>query len=413
MVATAFELPAVDDGDELEVAAWLVEVGESVTEGQPIVEVETEKSVLEIEAPYNGTVSELLVDEWTVVSTGEEIALFEVDEAALEESDAEEPPTDDADPDDKKQAPAVETSEGRVFAPPRVRRLAREAGVDITAVEGSAESGRITEADVRDAAESESESERDDSGPKPFTPSGKSAVSKAGESVSGAGLTDDDAGPKPFTPSGKSAVSKAGEAVSGAGIRDEPEPSETEAVQTYYDTATVEQLLELGDEFAGKPTAGGILPFVLKALERACTTQDIDSSQFGLGVRTDSGLALKGVSSKERTFREVAHETADRLEEAESGSFDELAETPAIFVTEPSALGDGYATPPLEGATVAVSLGALEARPVVEDGAVVARKTLPVSLAVSAGLEPTDGPALLSQLVASLESPSRLLLDSR
>jgi len=411
MVATAFELPAVDDGDEVELAAWLVEEGESVTEGQPIAEVETEKSVIEIDAPYDGTVSELLVDEWTVVETGHEIAAFEVDEAALDDADADEPPVDDTDEADaESQAATVEAPDRRVFAPPRVRRLARELGVDITTVEGSDRGGRITEEDVRNAAE---ESESDDSGPRPFTPSGKSAVSKSGESVSGAGLSksDDGAGPKPFTPSGKSAVSKSGDAVSGAGLADDSTASDSGSVQTYYDTATVDQLVEVHQEIEVDGEVG-ILPFVLKALARACEEHGVDGSQIGLGRRTDDGLAVSVVSVEERTFREVAHETADQIEAVDSGSVDGTPERPAVVVTDPGALGDEYATPPLEGATVAVALGALEARPVVEDGDVVARETLPVSLAVNDEVESTVGAAVTNQLIEALESPSRLLFDS-
>jgi len=405
MVATAFELPAVDDGDEVELAAWLVEAGDSVTEGQPIAEVETEKSVVEIDTPYDGTVSELLVDEWTVVATGEEIAIFSVDESALDESGAGETPADDADTDDadKGQAASVEAPDGRVFAPPRVRRLARELGVDITTVEGSDHGGRITDGDVHDAAD-----EEDDSGPKPFTPSGKSAVSKSGESVSGAGLSDDDAGPKPFTPSGKSAVSKGGKAVSSAGISDEPEVGESQGAHVSYATATVEQLVELHQESEPEEVEAGVLPFVLKALGRVCEEHDLDGSQISLGVRTDGGLAVSVVSVGDSTFREVVQETADCIEQ-----IGETNDKPAVVVTEPGALGGGYATPPLDGATVAVSLGALEARPVVEDGAVVARKTLPVSLAVNETVEPVAAAAVLSRLVNALESPSQLLLDSR
>ena len=410
MVATAFELPAVDDGDEVELAAWLVEEGDAVSEGQPIAEVETEKSVIEIEVPYDATVSELLVEEWTVVSTGEEIAVFEVDEDALAES-ADDTPADDSEADDSEadaedQPPDVETPEGRVFAPPRVRRLARELGVDITAVEGSDHGGRITEEDVRNAAE---DSESDDSGPKPFTPSGKSAVSKGGKSVSDAGLSkaDDDTGPKPFTPSGKSAVSKAGESVSGAGLTDEPTASESGDVQTFYDTATVDHLVGLDEEIEA-----GILPFVLKALSRACDAYDVDGAQIGLGVRTTDNLDLSVVSVDERTFGEVDQQTVEKIEAGESGLVDGGDEQPAVVVTEPGALGRAYATPPLNGATVAVALGALEARPVVEDGDIVARETLPVSVAVSDAVGPTDGGALTARLIESLESPSRLLAES-
>jgi len=198
MAVKAFTLPDVGEGvAEGELVTWLVEPGERVTEDQPVAEVETDKSLVEIPSPYNGTVKELLVDEGTIVPVGDEIISFDVDEDAVE-TDAE--AESEAEPDRERDTTAaveadeeVTTSEGRVFAPPRVRRLARELGVDIATVDGSGQAGRINEQDVREAAESgdEDETEGETSGPKPFTPSGKSAVSKGGESVSGAGLASD------------------------------------------------------------------------------------------------------------------------------------------------------------------------------------------------------------------------------
>lgn len=421
MVATAFELPAVDDGDEVELAAWLVEIGESVTEGQPIAEVETEKSVVEIELPYNGTVSELLVDEWTVVSAGQEIAIFEVEEAALDKADdADGSSVDDTDADDtgnEGQASAVETPEGRVFAPPRVRRLARELGVDIGSVEGTDESGRITAEDVRAAAESEP----DDTGPKPFTPSGKSAVSKSGESVSGGGLADD-SGPKPFEPSGKSAVSKRSDSSSTSVDDTVDEAGEPADHRSYYDTATVDELVELQSKL-GAYTDDGValepLAFVLKALDQAHRSVDgldIEASHIGIGVPTPEEFVVTEVRDvDEKTLREIAAELSELTEQATQGKVTTATnQGPQITVTTLGAFGDEYATPPLEaGQTVGVALGALEQRPVVEDGEVVAGETIPVSLAVAHdAADRTGGAALLNQLVALLEEPSRLLLDA-
>jgi pyruvate dehydrogenase E2 component (dihydrolipoamide acetyltransferase) len=93
---------------------------------------------------------ELGVDLTTVEGTGPQGAVSEEDvEAAAEpetETDEQAPAAADAEPS---------AADGRVFAPPRVRRLARELGVDLTAVEGSGPSGAITEADVRAAGDGE------------------------------------------------------------------------------------------------------------------------------------------------------------------------------------------------------------------------------------------------------------------
>ncbi len=431
MVATAFELPAVEDGDEVELAAWLVAVGDSVTEGQPIAEVETEKSVIEIDAPFDGTVSELLVEEWTAVDVGEEIAIFEVEEAALD-TDADSDPaadsestTDDGDDATSDQPSEIETPEGRIFAPPRVRRLARELGVDITAVEGSDEHGRITEQDVREAADSGEKKVDDDTARKPFTPSGKSAVSKGGESVSGAGLSkesDDDTGPKPFTPSGKSAVSKRSEAVSGAGGTTEGDTGGPAAQFVAYDTATVDRLVDLTATLGPDAEAQGVelepLAIVVKTLSRAIETAEIgiDNVDIGLGVRTDDGLSVLVIQDvNEKSLLAVAEETADRVKQVESNAFDAPTNTEVTaLITEPGAFGDGYSTPPLGGAAIAVGLGAIDARPVVEDGAVVARETLPVSLVVeSETVAPTEATATMRRLLEVLEQPNRLLLESR
>jgi len=424
MVATAFELPAVDDSDEVELAAWLVEVGESVSEGQPIAEVETEKSVVEIELPYDGTVSELLVDEWSVVETGQEIAVFEVDETVPDESDAEESPadgsddtdTDTDDTDDESQPTAVETPEGRVFAPPRVRRLARELGVDITTVEGSDESGRITAEDVRAA----DESEPDDTGPKPFKPSGKSAVSKQGQSVSGAGIADD-SGPRPFEPSGKSAVSKRSDSAP-VSVVETADKTETAAHRSYYDTATVDELVDLQSKLGAYTDSNAALEplaFVLKALETALGVVDgldIDPAHIGVGIPTPDGFVVTDVQDVDtKTLRETDTEVDEVIEQATQGRVATAAnQEPQVVVTTLGALGDEYATPPLGvDQTVAVALGALEQRPVVEAGEVVARETVPVSLAVTHDADDrTNGTALLNQFVALLEEPDRLLLDA-
>ncbi|MFB6134472.1 MAG: dihydrolipoamide acetyltransferase family protein [Halanaeroarchaeum sp.] len=146
-----FALPDVGEGiSEGEIVSWLVEPGETVTEDQPIAEVETDKAVVEVPAPLNGTVVELHYEPGTVVEVGDVIVTFAEDgEGGGEISTGS---------DGKETAPAERdgvTGEGdteRTFAPPSVRKLARELDVDLDAVTGTGPSGRVTEADVREAA---------------------------------------------------------------------------------------------------------------------------------------------------------------------------------------------------------------------------------------------------------------------
>ncbi|WP_135303321.1 dihydrolipoamide acetyltransferase family protein [Haloarcula amylovorans] len=189
-----FKLPDLGEGvAEGEVLEWHVAVGDAVTEDQVLAEVETDKAAVDVPSPKDGVVRELHAEVGDVVATGEVLVSIEEEgdaegEAATESESAESADADAAGSEAGEAAaaesadvadstdttePDVTTGDGRVFAPPSVRRLAREKGVDITTVSGSGPSGRITEADVTAAAEAD-ESESADDGP-------TSVVSKVGD----------------------------------------------------------------------------------------------------------------------------------------------------------------------------------------------------------------------------------------
>ncbi|WP_254838989.1 dihydrolipoamide acetyltransferase family protein [Natronomonas marina] len=165
-----FKLPDVGEGlTEAEIVDWLVEPGDTVKEDQPVAEVETDKAVVEVPAPVNGTVREILAEAGEMVPVGNVIITFDVEGEAVQEepTDAEAAAADEAadageagdatteaEPAETADAGDVSETEGRVFAAPSARRVARELGVDIGSVEGSGPGGRVTEADVRAAAES-------------------------------------------------------------------------------------------------------------------------------------------------------------------------------------------------------------------------------------------------------------------
>ncbi|UTF54319.1 dihydrolipoamide acetyltransferase family protein [Natronosalvus rutilus] len=166
-MAREFKLPDVGEGvAEGELVSWLVEPGDTVSEDQPVAEVETDKALVEVPSPYNGTVAELRAEEGEMVPVGDVIITFNVEgeadaaeEASAEtetEADADQAETADSSSTDSADAAAdpesVDVPEGRIFAPPRVRKLAREQGVDISTVQGSGPGGRITEGDVEAAA---------------------------------------------------------------------------------------------------------------------------------------------------------------------------------------------------------------------------------------------------------------------
>jgi pyruvate dehydrogenase E2 component (dihydrolipoamide acetyltransferase) len=138
-VAYEFKLPDLGEGlTEGEVARWLVSVGDEVAEDQPLVEIQTDKTTVEIPSPAAGKVAQILVEEGQVVPVGTVLVVIGEDGAAPAVEQAPEP---------RKEAPQ------KVRATPLVRRLAQELGVDLESLSGTGPQGRITEQDVRGAAE--------------------------------------------------------------------------------------------------------------------------------------------------------------------------------------------------------------------------------------------------------------------
>src|SRR5919108_719147 len=146
-MAYEFKLPDLGEGlTEGEVARWLVSEGQEVAEDEPLVEIQTDKTTVEIPSPAAGTVSRILVGEGEVVPVGTVLVVIGGDGAAPEEQSRAEAAAPEA-------APARPTvSRDRARATPLVRRVAQELGVDLGSISGTGPGGRITEEDVRGAA---------------------------------------------------------------------------------------------------------------------------------------------------------------------------------------------------------------------------------------------------------------------
>jgi pyruvate dehydrogenase E2 component (dihydrolipoamide acetyltransferase) len=147
-VAYEFKLPDLGEGlTEGEVARWLVAEGDDVAEDQPLVEIQTDKTTVEIPSPAAGKVAQILVEEGKVVPVGTILVVIGEDGAAPA---AEKSPKAEPAPSARSEGQAPRrASDGRVRATPLVRRLAQELGVDLGEVTGTGPQGRVTEADVR------------------------------------------------------------------------------------------------------------------------------------------------------------------------------------------------------------------------------------------------------------------------
>lgn len=174
-----FKLPDLGEGlEEAEIVSWLVKEGEEVELNQPLVEVETEKALVQIPSPYAGVIDKLHGDVGERVKVGAPLVSFKTAADAPETGKRREVlvgygpeeegtrrrrrkklgrPEAAAEPEPEPVEPATPV---KALATPPVRKLAKELGVDIDGVRGSGKDGRVTREDVMAASEGGGDSER-------------------------------------------------------------------------------------------------------------------------------------------------------------------------------------------------------------------------------------------------------------
>jgi pyruvate dehydrogenase E2 component (dihydrolipoamide acetyltransferase)/2-oxoisovalerate dehydrogenase E2 component (dihydrolipoyl transacylase) len=160
-----FVLPTVGEGlVEVELVRWLVQPGESVTPGQPLMEVMSDKATMEVPAAFHGTINETLREAGTKIKVGELVMRYHAGSAAA-------PPEKETQPEAESKKPIIRgqlagvtagsqatatirprtgvqplpgTGTPRtIAAAPSVRHLARKLGIDLTTVSGTGPAGRI------------------------------------------------------------------------------------------------------------------------------------------------------------------------------------------------------------------------------------------------------------------------------
>jgi pyruvate dehydrogenase E2 component (dihydrolipoamide acetyltransferase) len=523
-----FKLPDVGEGvAEGEIVQWLVGPGEEVVEDQPLVEVETDKAVVEVPSPVNGRVKEIRAEVGEVVPVGNVIIVLQPEDEEAVGADIEAEPEEVEEP--RNEAGTAEASAGdgedresvtseasggsdRVFASPSARRVARELGVDITTVEGSGPAGRVSEEDVRAAAaggdeaddepaESTAQTDEATAASEDEGPSGDGQTSEAAtQSGSAPATTSDPAGRdrtlaapatrkladeegvdiddvpateerdgQPFvTPeavreyaaSQQAAQAADAEAVSAAGSDTPssggPAAGEEERIPyrgirrtigkqmaesaynaphvTHHDRAVVSDLVEARQELKPRAEERGIslsyMPFVMKAVVAALREFPILNSQLdeeneeivqkgyynlGVATATDAGLMVPVVDDvAEKSLLQLASETNDLVAKARDRSISrEEMQGGTFTITNFGAIGGEYATPIINYPETAIlGLGALEQRPVVEDGEVVARHTLPLSLSIDHRVvDGAEAAQFTNRLKEYLANPTLLLLE--
>lgn len=343
-MAYEFKLPDLGEGlTEGEVARWLVTEGQEIAEDDPLVEIQTDKTTVEIPSPAAGVVTSILVAEGDVVPVGTVLVVIGGDASAP--SPANEPA-----PAAVALAPAAPSgaesprpaSGGRVQATPLVRKVAQELGVDLATVSGTGPSGRLTEADVR-AASAQS--------PGPGSEGRREKVRGVRRQI-------------------VEHLTRAHREV----------PAVTFVEECDFTGVDLKRLVPL----ALKATAEALQEFPeLNARLEGDEIVFLDRYDLGIAVQTEAGLLVPVVRGCDTaTVDELAAETVRLAEAARAGALmPEELRGGTFTVTSAGKLGGLLVTPLVNHPEVGIlGLHRIAARPVVRDGAVVVREIGNVSI---------------------------------
>ena len=431
------KLPQLAEGVESgTVVGILVSEGQEIKKNQPIMELETQKAVGSIPSPDSGTVTRIHVKEGMEVSVGQTLVSIspgkgEAPAAAptppkaapsVAQPRPDERPT--ARPDEKDNAKpetAVDTyryeSKSGVPppAPPSIRKIARELGIDLTRIQGSESGGRIALQDVRAYIERLQQMAFDRTKPAPGAAETTASAPRHEESID-------------FAKWGsirREKMSNLRRTVSRRMLQS----WSTIPKINQFDDADITALLALRKKFAEayekKQAHLTLTPFILKVVANALrkyprvnssldeATNEIIYKEYchiGVAVDTEAGLIVpvvrdvdkKNLADIARELNELTEKTRQRkvsIEELQGGTF---------TISNQGSIGGAHFTPIIYAPQVAIlGVGQGGPTPVVIDGKVAVRTILPLCLAYDHRvLDGGDAVRFLKEIVTGLESLS-------
>jgi len=424
-----FKLPDVGEGTaEAEIAAWHVKVGDTVKEDQHLVDIMTDKAVVEIPSPVSGRITALNGEAGEMRPVGSVLIEIEVEGAGnakpgtAKPAPAPEPvaakaPAPEPEPEPKpaaaaptpvareaaKPAFATRAAGDKPLASPAVRKRAWDLGIDLQFVPGTGPAGRIGHDDLDG-----------------FIASGGSTAK---------------AGTAPFRDVKREGV----EAVKVIGLRRKIAEKMQEAKRriphfSYIEEVDVTALEELrlhlnATKKADRPKLT-ILPFLIKAMTKALpefpqinARYDDDAGvvhrhagvQMGIATQTPTGLVVPVIAHAEALdLWGAAGEIARLAAAARDGKAtrDELAGS-TITITSLGAMGGLASTPVINRPEVAiVGVNKMIERPVVRDGQIVIRKIMNLSASFDHRVvDGWDAAAFIQRIRGLLEQPATLFMD--
>ncbi len=397
-MATEIKLPRLGQGMESgTIVKWLKSEGDQVEKGEPLYELDTDKVTQEVEADASGVLLKIAVAEGEV-EVGKTIAVIGEQGEQVETKAEEAPREEKQEAERPKQVPQTRetvssTVNGRVKASPLARRIARERGIDLSAVAGTGPDGRVVAEDVERAA----------------------------------------AGAAPAPKAAPAPVSEDVEVEQLSSMRKTIARRLTEAWQApvFQLGITVDmgralevrgRLVELQGDGV-KPTVSDLLTKVcaaalmrhraVNALYKGDAIELYPAANVGIAVAIPNGLVVPVIPSCERkTIAEIAAARAELVDRARSGKLQQGDLDGGTFTI--SNLGMfgierfiAVLNPP-QAAILAV--GSTEEKPVVVDGEIVVRQRMELTLTCDhRAIDGATGAQFLGDVKAFLEEPGLAL----
>lgn len=390
-----FLLPDIGEGIvECEVVEWRVAEGDQIEEDQPIVEVMTDKALVEITAPEAGVVTKLYVAQGQIAKVHSPLFAYQVDgesqsgdqasqhvgshqsEAEPEATQAvasEKPNGRAAEPPTAKGTPGAGPIYGKVPASPAVRRLVREHSLQLTEVAGSGKDGRVLKEDVLAHLEQP-----------------QAAASSSQTVVKNRTTTNQ-------------AETQAPRVEPLRGVRAVMAKRMVEAASTiphfhYGEEIDVTALLALRERLKPLAEAQGerltLMPLFMKAMALAVAEEPIVNAQLnaagdelhyyhqcniGMAVDSKAGLMVPNVKNVERlTLLEIAREVGRLTTSAREGRVDQAdLKGGTISISNIGALGGTYAAPIINAPEAAiVAIGKTQWLPRFDEQGAVQRRAV-------------------------------------
>ena len=406
--------PLPESVSDATLVAWHKSVGEGVARDENLVDLETDKVVLEVPAPAAGTLTKIVVEDGATVVAGDVLAILEEGEGAAPApgSDGEPEQEEESSPEEKpaqKAAPEPSKTSGPAKTSPAVRRLLEEHDLDATMVEGSGKDGRISKADVMAFLKADTGGE---------VAPGDAAPASADVVMTGPAREEKRV---PMTRLRARIAERLVDA------------QQTAAMLTTFNEVDLTEVMALRkryrDEFEKKHGVRlGFMSFFARASVEALKKFPVVNASvegtdivyhnyydLGIAVSSDRGLMVPVVRDADQmSFAEFELELGELAKKAQDGTIGMDDLTGGTFtITNGGIFGSMMSTPILNQPQSAIlGMHAIQQRPMVVDGEIAARPMMYLALTYDHRI--IDGKEAVQFLVTikeQLEDPSRLLLQ--